>query len=509
MAGDVSRAIDERAVHTDALDDVRHGAAPLDLCRLTVLAQSVQIDLALPTDVPTALLIPGIVELIGSRGTEDRGTGNLGAGNGGSAHGRPWVLSKVGQPPLAGTLTLAEAAIRDGELLVLGTADSPAPPTLFDDLMHAVATTGESRSGLWTARTAQLMGFGVAATAIVLACLALLRSAFDGSPEHNGSEYNGSVEFGTAAATAAALFVVAGSIVGRIYRDDRTGVFLSGCALPLIFTSGVLFVPGSLGAAHILLGAAVTAVTAVLALRLGGHGAALFTGTATTAATVVAAATVELFTEWPTSTVGAGAAVVALAGLAAAPRLSMMQARLPLPPVPTAGASLDETNDDDHPSETDLAALSSRARDYLTGLVCAGSAVATAGALLAAFGPTSAEEIYWPGTVLALLTALILLLRGRTFAEVQHAVPLVAGGATVVLVLLIAVVYSALQGSTVHFVVAVAVAVTALVFGSFVPGREYSPVLRRAAELIEYAAIAAVIPMACWVCGLYSAMRAL
>lgn len=499
MAGDVSRAIDRYAAHTDALDDTQPGAAPLDLCRLTVLAQSVQIDLALPTDIPTALLIPGIVELIGSRGTANAGTGRTS-----DLHGRAWVLSKVGQPPLAGTLTLAEAAIRDGDLLVLGTADSPAPPPLFDDLMHAVATTGGSRSGLWTAGTAQLVGFGVAAFAIVLACLTLVRASFDGD-----SEYDAYIEFGSAAAVAAVLFVAGGSIVGRIYRDDRTGVFLSGCALPLIFSSGILFVPGPVGAAHVLLGAAVTGVIAILALRIGGHGAALFTGTATTAVTVVVAATIALLTDWSTSAIGAGAAVLALAGLASAPRLSMMQARLPLPPVPTAGAPLDETSDENQPSGTELAALSVRARHYLTGLMCAGSIVATAGALLAAIGSSSAEEIYWPGTVLALLTSLILLLRGRTFAEAQHAVPLVAGGAVVVLALLITVVHSAPQGLTVRFVAALTVAVVALVFGSFVPGREYSPVLRRAAELVEYAAIAAVIPMACWVCGLYSAMRAL
>ena len=59
------------------------------------------------------------------------------------------------------------------------------------------------------------------------------------------------------------------------------------------------------------------------------------------------------------------------------------------------------------------------------------------------------------------------------------------------------------------FVAALAATVAALIFGSLVPTRVFSPVLRRAAELVEYAAIAAVIPLACWVCGLYAAMRGL
>lgn len=484
---------DERGV--DQRGPTQRTVAPLELCRLTILARSVQVDLALPTDIPVALLVPGIVEVLGDRGRS--------APESATADGRAWVLSRVGRPPLDGTVTLDEASIHDGDLLVLGVAEDPAPPPLFDDLMHAVATSGSVRSGLWTAAIAQSVGFGVGVVAVLLGCLALVRPAFDAGPNSSGF-----LESGIAAAVAGLLFVVAGTIVTRIYRDSRTGVFLACCALPLVFTAGIAFVPGTLGTPHLLLGASAVCVCAVLALRLGGRGAAVFTGTATASAFAIVATLVLLFTDLPLGTVGAGVAVLALAGLASAPRLSMMQARLPLPPVPTAGAPLDEAGEDDHPGVADLEHLSRRARSYLTGLVYAGSIAAMTGALLAAL-TSGSSRIYWPGLSLALIVSLVLILRGRTFAEVHHAIPLVVSGAAIGMVLLGVGVFASPHMPLGACALALSITVIAVMFGSAVPTREYSPVLRRSAELIEYATIAAVIPVACWVCGLYSAMRGL
>ncbi|MGA9871141.1 MAG: type VII secretion integral membrane protein EccD [Rhodococcus sp. (in: high G+C Gram-positive bacteria)] len=506
MAGDVSRVVDRpdlSAAGEGSLPDggrVAGGPVPVDLCRLTVLSGRVQVDLALPTDIPISVLAPGIVDVLTSRAAP----GADGAGQPGGAHvGRSWVLSRVGRAPLADTATLRDAAVRDGELLVLGTADSPAPPPLFDDLMDAVATAGGSESGMWTARAAQSAGFAVGAAALLLACLALLQPSTLVDTERVAN-----TSAGIGAMTAALLLVLAGSIVGRLYHDGRTGVFLSACALPLVFVAAIQFVPGGLGAAHVLLGAAATGATAVLALRVGGHGTALFTGVATVAVAAAPAAAALSFTEVPPSTVGAAVSLVALTGLAVAPRVSMMQARLPLPPVPTAGASLDDNDDTDRPTAATLERQSMRARSYLTGSVSAACAAAATGAVLSALG-TRSTETYWPGVGLAATIAVVLMLRGRTYADLRHAAALVGSGAVVVLVLLGAAVFGALQPPPVLFAAALGTMLIAVIFGSFVPTRDYSPVMRRAAELIEYAAIAAVIPIVCWVCGLYTAMRAL
>lgn len=502
MTGDLSRAVDQRGLQARGHgDDVpvrggAAGAAALDLCRLTIMGQAVAVDMALPSDVPISLLIPGIVDVLDSRGTSpafDR-------------HGKSWVLSRVGMPPIDDTLTLNEASIHDGELLVLGTADAPAPAPLFDDLMYAVATAGSPTTGLWSARTAQRVGFAVGAAALALACIALVLPLLN--EQNTDTRYGQGIEAAIGAAAAAVLFVAAGSVVGRFYRDDRTGVFLSGCALPLMFTAGVRFVPGEFGAPHLLLGGALVGASAIFAVRLGDHGSALFTAAASAAVILCGATSVDVFTDVPLSTIGAGTSIFGLVCLALAPRLSMMQARLPLPPVPTAGASLDETSDDDQPNTSDLSNLALRARSYLTGLVCAACAATTIGAAVAALGSPS-SGIYWPGVALAVTTALILLLRGRTFAAVHHAAPLVAGGASILLVLTAVAVFSGSGVPLAMFASCILIVLGALFFGSFVPIREYSPVLRRGAELVEYAAIAVVLPLACWVCGLYSAMRAL
>ncbi|WP_084348459.1 type VII secretion integral membrane protein EccD [Rhodococcus sp. 1163] len=472
--------------------------AAMELCRLTILARSVQVDMALPTDVPIALMIPGIVDLAGNRAARGE------AADTESRRPAAWVLSRVGQPPLEATQTLSDAVVRDGELLVLGDAESPAPPPLFDDLMHAVAMSGATESRLWTPRTARSVGFGIAAVALLITCFGLLRE-----PLSRGPGYTPDIFLAIAAAFVGLMFLVAGSIVGRAYSDERTGIFLSGCALPLVFSSGVLFVPGALGGAHLMLGSAVAGAVAVLALRLGGHGGALFTGIAALSGIAVAASAVMLFGSLSPSAVGAGATAVALLGLAAAPRMSMMQARMPLPPVPTAGASLDGEGETDSNSFQDLEDVSRTARSYLTGFVCACSAAATVGAFCAAFSGHPISEIYWPGVVLALLTALVLVLRGRTFAELDHAVPVVAAGSIIVLAVSTTWVFAIPDRPIIPFAAAIGVTVIALVFGSFVPQREYSPVLRRAGELVEYAAIAAIVPIVCWVCGLYAAMRGL
>lgn len=515
MAGDPARAVDRQQRYPGTRDvgvvpqadgDRSSGAGgqvratgdvtPVDLCRITVLTRNVQVDLALPADVPISVLMPGVVDMISVRGSTHAPAAD--------PSGRPWTLSRIGHSPFAGTSTLNEVSVRDGELLVLGVADIPAPPPLFDDLMYAVATTGSTPNRLWSRRTAQVVGFAVAAAAVVLACVSLLLPGFEQIGRHAAS-----LDTGIGAAAAAALAVVAGSVIGRVYGDDRTGVFLSACGVPLAFTSGLLFVPGPVGAPHVLLGSAASGATAVLASRLGGHGFALFTGTAVASAIAVTASTVASFSDVQINTVGAGTAIAGLAGLAVAPRMSMLQAHLPLPPVPTAGAPLDDDSDDEQPTAEQLAALSGRARSYLTGLVCASCAAASAGALLAALPTADSGGIYSPGIILALLVALVLLLRGRTFAAVEHAVPLVLAGSTVILVLLGALVSTTATTPLITFAAALLTSTGALTFGSLIPRGVYSPVLRRAAELVDYAAVAAVIPIACWVGGLYSMMRGL
>ena len=467
-----------------------------DLCRLTILAQSTQVDLALPADVPVALLIPGIVDMI-------RNHGNTNEFDEAPEQVEPenWVLARIGRPPLSSTLSLTEHGVRDGELLMLESLTATAPTPLYDDIMYNVATVDADRYRRWTPAIARLMGSAVAGVATTVGSFALLWS---GAGEED-------VIGAVAALFAAFLFLIAGTVTSRVYGDAPSALVLCGCSLPTAFAAGVLFVPGDLSAAHLLLGTTTAGATAVLALRVSGVGLALFTGAATAAAFVAPAALVEVLTDYPTRAIGAVVAAAALIGLAFAPRISMMLAKLPLPNVPAPGTSVDPSEDDPSdnqvmPSFTALAALAQRARRYLTGLVGATTAVTAGGALVAA--EQGVDGIYWAGTSLALVCAAVLMFRGRTYASAEQAITLIGGGAAVVVALLVGAAVTSGQSLAV-FGAAMVIAVAALSMGILAPMHTFSPPLRRAVELIEYACVAAVLPLVCWVGDLYSMLRGL
>ncbi|MFC9790906.1 type VII secretion integral membrane protein EccD [Rhodococcus sp. NPDC127528] len=475
-----------------------HRGARTDLCRLTVLADRTQVDLALPFGVPLALILPGIVDMVEMRGAPDD-----------VANPRPvtepteWVLSRVGRPPLSSTLSLDEHGILDGDLLVLQSASTRAPAPLFDDLMHNVAAIGAHDFRRWNPAAARAMGVTAAGAVIIAGSLGLLRARAESD----------SLVGAFAALLVAALLIAAGVVVSRVYDDRSTATALCGYALPVAATAGALIVPGRLDAANLLLGSVSCAATAILAMRASGVGLAICTGAAAGSLLVGAAAAVGVLTELAPQPIGAGLVAAALACLAAAPRLAMLLAKLPLPPVPAPGSpldveELDETASGPLPSFVGLEVKAGQARLYLTGLVGA-TAVTAAGAALLAADSFTAGGIYWPGTVLAVVCATVLMLRGRTYASAAQAVSLISSGTAVLVALLLAAAVTSPDQSLAVFALSTLGASAALALGVLAPSHTFSPVMRRCVELLDYAAIAAVIPLACWVTGLFATMRGL
>ena len=468
-----------------------------DLCRLTILADKTQVDLAVPAAVPVALLIPGIVDMI-------RGHGNTNEFDDEPEQQEPseWVLARVGQPPLSSTLSLGEHGVRDGELLLLETADATAPPPLYDDIMYNVATSDIATYRRWTPGSARVLGSILAVLSTVVGCFALLWSGAG----------DGDIIGGVCALFVALLFLIAGTVISRVYGDARSALVLTGCSLPTAFAAGVLFVPEDLSAAHLLLGTVLAGATAVLAMRVSGVGLTLFTGAALIAALTAPAALAALLTDQPVRAICAVLAAAGLVVLALAPRISMMLAKLPLPNVPAPGTSVDPMEDDPAdrqtmPSFVELAAKSERARQYMTGLVAAATAV-TVGSSLATADTAMIDGIYWQGTALAVVCAAVLMFRGRTYASAEQAITLMGGGAAVLVALLIGAAFTAGQSLAV-FGLTMALALAGLVLGILAPQRSFSPPLRRAVELLEYAFVAAVLPLVCWVADLYTVVRGL
>lgn len=463
---------------------------------MTILAKHTQVDMAIPVDVPVALVIPSVVDMVAQHSRS-----NDFDNDGERYEPAEWVLARIGHPPFSNSLSLGEHGVRDGELLMLESASHTAPTPLFDDIMYNVAIADAEHYRSWTPKTARITGSVLAAITMLVGCFGLL-AAPDALPFW---------VTGSLALFVAILCVVAGTVLSRMYGDTSAALVLGGCALPTAFTGGMLLVPDHYGWAHLLLGSTLFGATAVLAWRVTGVGLALFIGAATVSVFVIPAAIVGLLTDQPIKAIGAAVAAIALAGLSLSPRVSMLLAKLPLPPVPSPGTPIDPTEDDpdDHralPTLDALRARSERARNYLAGLVTATTLVTVVGALLAV--DAGADDAYWPGIALALVCAVVLMFRSRTYAGAEQAIVLIAGGAAIVLLMLIGVSLEMRQPLVV-FGAALAILIAALVIGLIVPNQSATPPMRRAVELLEYAFVAAVLPLVFWVAELYSLVRGL
>lgn len=435
-------------------------------------------DVALPTDVTVADLLPVLLEMAREPSPD-----------GGARHGG-WCLARIGQAPLEPSSTLTGCGVLDGELLALRARAGSPPPPLFDDVIDAVAVATPDGYRPWTDSTARVVGSGAAVAALTTATVALYLAG-PGLAE------------AAVAGFAAALLVGIGAVLSRVYRDRAAGTVLAASALPMAMVAGLYAVPDGPGRPNVLLACVAVLVTATAAVGLLGSGVIVFTAAASAAVLAAGASVVAVLVAHPVAGVAAGAAAGALVGLSAAPRLTIQLARLPLPVVPATARELD----DDTAEFPDFATIERQAavgHQYLTGLVTGFGVSAAVGGLLAARQGTA-------GVVLAATVATVLMLRARTFANGVQAVALLLAGMATVGGLIIGWVVDADDHTRALWVFgsAVVLAGLALVLGVVFPQRRFSPPLRRGVELAEALLLAGVLPVALAVMGLYTTMRGL
>src|SRR5689334_21665708 len=94
----------------------------LGVSRVTVVAPNTRVDLALPTDVALADLLPTVLRYAGEDLADDPS----------ARHG--WVLSRMGGPPLPVDQSPAQLDVRDGEVLYLRPRGSEFAEPIFDDV---------------------------------------------------------------------------------------------------------------------------------------------------------------------------------------------------------------------------------------------------------------------------------------------------------------------------------------------------------------------------------------
>lgn len=384
-----------------------------DLSRVVLVTPHRTVEVALPSMVALADLMPVLVQRATLAGTPDQpGRSRVFTGEG------DWVLQRLGGGPLDEELTPAALKIRDGETLYLRPRDSQLPPVHFDDLIDGLATGVRNRPDRWRGSLTRAL-FLVICGVTLLTCFTVL---VDGGLPNRG----------TLATLCAVGLVFGATMCSRALADGWAAITLGVAAVPFAGLAGYTVLPAPGAGVSVqpqLLCAAVAAsLTALLVTFAVGHNRAFFlAGWLVSLAVAIAALLVVL----GLSAVQAAAAMVTVALLATAiaPSLAFRLALLRLPQLPTSAADLAE--DIDPVPGTKLISGAVVADTYLTWLLVAAGLVCTAGLAVLA----SAQGWATTGFVVAVLG--VLGIRSRSLSSgwqrAATLVPVLTGGSLLII----------------------------------------------------------------------------
>jgi type VII secretion integral membrane protein EccD len=450
--------------------------------RVTVVAPRTRIDVALPADVAVADLLPMLLDMA-KEATPD----------GGVRHGGS-CLAKLGDNPLDPGRTLASLGVVDGDLLQLRRRNENPPPPLYDDVVDAIAESDPDSFRPWTKETARRFGHIAGALALFTAAVAV----FLAGPFSGGSGLAAAITAGVTGAAA----IAAGAVIARAYGAVDTGVLIAAAGgLPMAFMAGLYTVPGVPGRPNLLLASVFVLIFAAISILLIGRGITVFIAAATGATISAVSFLFATLIAHPLPGVAAATAAVALAAISLLPRVTIQLARLPLPTVP--GSAEDLKEDTGFPEYEVIERRTANAHEYMTGMIIGAGVVTALAAIIAAGDGTMF------GPIFAIVVTLVLLLRGRAYANGAQAVALLScgmlAGAGVLIGWLAA--SSPLGRLLFVFGALVVLGAAALVLGVIFPNQKFSPVLRRTVDVVEAVLIAAVLPLALAVMDLYVVMR--
>jgi type VII secretion integral membrane protein EccD len=453
------------------------------LSRITLVAPRARVDLALPADVPLADLLPTLLGYASD-----------------SRSGEPvvpeaWALSRLGGVALDSSRTPAQLGVHDGELLYLRPRGGGPPMLVFDDVVDAVATATNERADRWRPATTRLFGLGLAVVALLGGAVLLLLT---GPPQFA----SGLIGFGL----AVVLLVVA-VLLARASGDSRAGVAFAVMAMVYAAVGGLLTLAGDLPVAelagpHILMAVTALFVVAVIAAVGVADAASLFLGTALTALALAIVAGICLIFD---AQVPAAAAIVATIAFGALPALPMLAYRLgglPIPTVPMEPGDL--KRDAEVVDGAMVLERSHRADGFLTGMLGCLSVIGAGAAVVTSYAG-------WPGIMFAGLLGLLLMARARHFLSRTQRLWLLCAGAVALATCTVAIfgVVSQVQRLTILLAGIAALAAISAGYGLAKPGKARSPLWGRALDVLEVILILGLVPLAIWVSGLYSWIRAI
>ena len=451
------------------------------LSRVTIVAPRSRLDIALPSDVPLADMLPALLDFAGG-GTDDNGRRN------------GWGLSRLGSGELDSSCTPAQLDVRDGELLFLRPRGDDAPVMVFDDLVDALATGTRDRLGRWTPATTRLAGLTAGVLALVAGAVAL---PFAGPPF---------AAVGLTGLVLAVALLAVAIVSARALGDARTGTAFAVVATVYAGIGGLLVLAGDrplsqLTFAHVAIAATVAIVSATVASVGVPVAAPIFLSAGISAAAVLGTMGIATAFDITPAAAATGTVVVAYAVVPALPMLAYRMVGLPVPKVPTEREHLrQEVETVDGVRVLDLAR---RADAYLAAMLSAVAFISAGTAILVA-----TEGVR--GIVLAAVLGLLPLVRSRWFTSRAQRLPLMLSGGIALVASVVGIFVMADQTTRLVWVFGATIAVAAVSIGVGLTGprRQSSPAWGRLIDIVEIVLTLALAPLAVWVSGLLEWIRA-
>lgn len=454
----------------------------LAVSRVTVVAPTTRIDVALPHGATFAELLPQLLRMTGA---DERDVD--------SVHGG-WVLCRLGEPPLDLGRPVDVLGLRDGELLYLTSRRTQLPPPLYDDVADAIASSGRSRLGRWSPAATRGAGLASAGVLLVVAAAATVTAG------------PGTIVPAVVAFCAAGLLLLVALVLARA-EGDSTGAAVVAVAAPVhAFVGGLLLLApsvrlGGVGRSQVLLAFVAALLVGALAVVVVGDRLEIFLGEGLVAAlgTIVAGCAVAAGLRSPAAAAIGAALALALAPLL--PILSLRLAGISLPRVPKDATDLE--NDSSSLPDGAIGDRADQADSYLSAMVVATAAVAGACALVVAAGDITAR-------VLAAVVVAILLLRARVYAGVaQRSANLLAALAAATGLVIVLVERAQPDERLAATGALLALGAGAALLALLLPGRHPSPYWGRLVDIIEILLLTSIVPLALGVLGVYGYLRGL
>jgi type VII secretion integral membrane protein EccD len=474
-----------------------------ELSRLTLVVGGLSIDVGLPANVSISEYIDDVIDIANEQTALRESFADMviddSEGN--------WTLARLGGESIDPNRSLGEAGIYDGDLLMIQQVGRSVSAMLFDDVDDTVAQNEPAVLG-WVARNATPLacfGIGLAGTLTLAALL---------------PRWAGDAVVPAAVLALGALGMLFACAMAYRPQAAPRSAWVAAVAAPLLFAGSLYVVPDGFGATSLPMAFALTALSALLVLLISGAGRALHTGMIGVCVFGGASATTTLLLHTPPRTVGALLATVAVIVVYLAPRVTILLSKLPIPRVPTAGEPLDDIETQGGttvegvnaigkqiiPTEEGMIERVRRANEYLTGILVSAALAAVVGSYLAV---DVSNGFFWQGTAFAAAVATVLCLRGRAHHDLVQSATLIGSGLVIAICVIVKTGLS-LDGWQVRAAAAlIALMVLVVACGLIAPRLEFSPVMRRRVEILEYFAVGSLFPLCFWIVRLYAFFREL